>query len=90
MKKLHWMGYCQRNRFMLDKRDKMLGELNDLKNRDQFSISEVSYFTGIPKQEIAYKIQMDDFDVFGYDGKYFVHRNNVVDLLETQGYHEAT
>ena len=83
------MGYCQRNRFMLDKRDKMLDELNDLKNRDQFSISEVSYFTGIPKQEIAYKIQMDDFDVFGYDGKYFVHRNNVVDLLETQGYHEA-
>ena len=90
MKKLHWMGYCQRNRFMLDKRDKMLDELNDLKNRDQFSISEVSYFTGIPKQEIAYKIQMDDFDVFGYDGKYFVHRNNVVDLLETQGDHEAT
>jgi hypothetical protein len=90
LKKLHWMGYCQRNRFMLDKRDKMLDELNDLKNRDQFSISEVSYFTGIPKQEIAYKIQMDDFDVFGYDGKYFVHRNNVVDLLETQGYHEAT
>ena len=68
----------------------MLDELNDLKNRDQLSIPEVSYFTGIPEQEIAYKIQIEDFDVFGYDGEYFVHRNNVVDLLETQGYYEAT
>jgi hypothetical protein len=74
---------------MLDKRNIMLDELNDLKNRDQLSISEVSYFTGLQEQEIAYKIQMDDFDVFGYDGEYFVNRNNIVDILETQGYHEV-
>jgi len=75
---------------MLDKRDKMLDELNDLKNRDQLSIPEVSYYTGLQEQEIAYNIKMGDFDVFGYDGEYFVHRNNVVNLLETLGYHEAT
>ena len=75
---------------MLDKRNIMLDELNDLKNRDQLSISEVSYFTGLQEQEIAYKVNMGDFDVFGYDGEYFVHRNNIVDILETQGYHEVT
>ena len=74
---------------MIDKRNIMLDELNDLKNRDQLSISEVSYFTGLQEQEIAYKVNMGDFDVFGYDGEYFVHRNNIVDILETQGYHEV-
>jgi len=60
---------------MLDKRDIMLDELNDLKNRDQLSISEVSYFTGLQEQEIAYKVNMGDFDVFGYTGNPRISRS---------------